>query len=778
MSMRVGMLVLWVWMVGCEATPAADGGAGGGSSGGGGGAMVNDTTRPTVLGTTPSDGASDVSASTPVVVRFDEPMNAASLGVVASPQVSLGNPTWNTAGTEVQFNPPQALPRGTVFSVTVTGTDVVGNAMSSLVFSFTTAAAPDTTPPTVDATLPTDGATQIADTTPLVLQFSEAMQRSTLTVVASPAVTFGAPVFTNNDASVSFAPATAWTVNTTYTITVAGTDLAGNAVSPAHVFTFTTSGPSDTTPPTLTTTSPANAATGVPTNTRLTLSFSEPMDPAALIVGTTPPVALGTASFGNGAALVSYPTPAADWAPSTSYTVTVEGADLRGNPLTPTSFSFTTSSAPDTVRPFVQSTTPGASMTAVPTNAKLALVFSEPMNLTATEAAVTVSGGVTCAFSWQASDSILTCTPSAPLTPSTLFTVTVGTGAADKVGNTVATSYVFTFTTGTGADTALPTIVSTTPSTTAGAASPGTIGVPQTTRSITVRFSEVMDKASTQAAFALTAPTATNGAFTWDASGTELTYTFDAGFVLPFGTLFAFSLAATATDLAGNPLATASAGSRFFRVRRQASRALYACGTDQNCTITSPMALPGALAANALCTTVTQVSQGGGAVTVGDTTSNLSYRGFLSFDLRPLDDATAYPRLAIDRAVLSVYQESCAGTPYAANITTFMARQAVAFSVNYGAAVDASDCSITATGATSFTLPSSTASGVTKTSSITPTFTTQWNERVARSFRAQYMLRVNLESDGDSMLDLCTFASHGSPIATQRPFITVTFQFD
>ena len=86
--------------------------------------------------------------------------------------------------------------------------------------------------------------------------------------------------------TVTFTPTSALAAGTTYTASVSGAkDTAGNVMT-ATSWTFTTaaSPPPDTTPPTVTSRTPAAGATGVPTSTSVTATFSEAVDPASVSV--------------------------------------------------------------------------------------------------------------------------------------------------------------------------------------------------------------------------------------------------------------------------------------------------------------------------------------------------------------------------------------------------------------------------------------------------------------------------------------------------------------
>ncbi|MGB8384791.1 MAG: DUF4082 domain-containing protein, partial [Dermatophilaceae bacterium] len=103
----------------------------------------------------------------------------------------------------------------------------------------------------------------------------------------------------------------------------------------------------DTTPPTVTANSPAANATGVPTTSTVTATFSEPIQAGTAQValtagGTAVP---GTAVYDAPSRTVTF-TPTAALAVSTVHTATVTGAmDPAGNTMAPFSWSFTTAAS-------------------------------------------------------------------------------------------------------------------------------------------------------------------------------------------------------------------------------------------------------------------------------------------------------------------------------------------------------------------------------------------------------------------------------------------------
>ena len=101
----------------------------------------------------------------------------------------------------------------------------------------------------------------------------------------------------------------------------------------------------------------------------------------------------------------------------------------------------------DMTAPSVDSTVPADTTTGVATNATVQVTFSEAMDQTATEAAFSIIPAATGSFSWNVPGDTLTFTPSADLTEGTTYTVTIGSGAADVVGNNLAAPYSFSLTT-------------------------------------------------------------------------------------------------------------------------------------------------------------------------------------------------------------------------------------------------------------------------------------------------------------------------------------------
>ncbi|MBE0605557.1 MAG: Ig-like domain-containing protein, partial [Deltaproteobacteria bacterium] len=209
----------------------------------------------------------------------------------------------------------------------------------------------DTTPPTVSSTNPVTGATAVPVGAAVTATFSEAVKSvSATTFTLKAGATPVAGTVTLSATTATFTPSAPLAYSTTYTatITTGVMDLANNALAANHVWSFTTGAAADTTPPTVSSTSPAGNEAGVPTNTAVTATFSEAMAGASLttatftlVDGSGNPVAGTVTSSGSTATFA----PTANLANGTTYTATITtGArDIAGNGLAQSSaWSFTT----------------------------------------------------------------------------------------------------------------------------------------------------------------------------------------------------------------------------------------------------------------------------------------------------------------------------------------------------------------------------------------------------------------------------------------------------
>lgn len=739
------------------------GGTGGGSVGGGtGGGGSTDTTPPEVVSTTPTTTSTNVAVGTTVQVSFSEPMNPGSVSVTGSPSITFGNQSWNATNSTLTLTPSSALSYSTAYTLTVNGSDVAGNPLSSaFTFTFTTEAMPDTTPPTVISTIPGSGTTGVPTNSPLGVTFSESMNTSSVQISSSPALTFGTPNWTNNNTDVTVTPTTALAFDTMYTITVTGSDVAGNAMATAFTFSFRSEMPPDTTPPTITSSTPANNAMNVTATTRLSITFSEPMNTGSVSVSTNPTIDQGTATWSNNDQTVTFSTPAGDWAYSTSYTVTVNGSDVAGNAMTATDLTFGTTTPPDTTPPTVTSSAPSAGSMNVPINTNIEFSFSEPMNQALTEAAFSSTPAINCtSFTWNTQRTLMSCNPVSDLNYGTAYTIRIGTGAQDDAGNALAAQFSATFNTAAAPDTTPPTIVSTVPAS-------GAVGVARTAN-IVITFSEPMRQGSTVAAFQFISPAAYPFTYGWNAAGTVLTINPVTDF--PYGQNVTFTVGTGAEDLAGNTLQTAL--TRSFRVKRQATQNFYSSGVTNSGSTTS---LDGYIYGTTTCTTAV-LGTGASYAAAGDRYSataptQTAWRGFLTFSIASLG---ALQGVNITRADLNVRQYGCAGNPF----TTTFGSSIEAHHIDIGASLDLGDCNTTNLGNRQYTLSTTTTVGL-KTVDVTTSVRDDFTNLTARSGRSQFRLQTNiLATDGDTVTDYCYFYTFNATGTANDPYLAITYEYD
>lgn len=333
-----------------------------------------DTTPPTVSSVSPASAATAVSVSTPVTATFSEALNAATVSAAsftlrdAAGALVNAAVAYNATTRVATLTPAAALTAQTLYTASVSTAvrDLSGNALATgQSWSFTTAAAADITPPTVSAISPAAGATGVASTANVTATFNEAMDAATISTGSFELRDASAALVS---AAVSFNATTrVATLNPTGNLLLAGApytarvrggatdprvkDLAGNALAADRVWSFSV----ETTAPTVSSTSPANGATGVSRTANITVTFNEAVDPATVsgstfelrdAAGALVSAVLSLNSTGRTATL----NPTSTLATLTSHTAVVHGGstgavvrDAAGNALAADrSWTFTT----------------------------------------------------------------------------------------------------------------------------------------------------------------------------------------------------------------------------------------------------------------------------------------------------------------------------------------------------------------------------------------------------------------------------------------------------
>jgi methionine-rich copper-binding protein CopC len=263
---------------------------------------------PAVTTTSPTNGATDVASNTNIVVNFTEAVNATTSSFTIECPTPGNLQTFAVTGSgtnAITLNPNSNLPEGTACTVTVIANqisdtdsaDPPDNMAANFVFSFTI-----DTAPSVTATVPTNGATQVANNTDVSVTFSEPVNVSGnwFSIVCA---TSGTHDTTNS--TVTGGPTT-FTINPTdfangelCTATIFAAQIGDqDANDPPEnmaanfVFSFTIDNP-----PAVTTTTPTNGATGVLPTTNITINFNESVNASLASFQIECPAASGTRAF-------------------------------------------------------------------------------------------------------------------------------------------------------------------------------------------------------------------------------------------------------------------------------------------------------------------------------------------------------------------------------------------------------------------------------------------------------------------------------------------------
>jgi len=289
--------------------------------------------------------------------------------------------------------------------------------------------------------------------------FNEPMNPATITpesftlqggAKGSAAEVSGILTYDATDTTMSFMPTTKLTVSTTYTAMIISSvkDLMGNALQEDYVWTFSTG---TTLAPTVISTDPADNATDVVLNKKITVTFDQPMDPLTLTTstftinqGTTP--VTGTVSYTDTTASFK---PSSALTSNTLYTGTIT-TGARNVPGTTMAHNYVWTFTTGTISaPEVNSTDPADLATGVALNKVISAVFSEAMNpTTITTSSFTLMLGITpITGTVNYSGTTATFTPTSNLLSGNTYTATITTAAKNPTGIPLANDYVWTFST-------------------------------------------------------------------------------------------------------------------------------------------------------------------------------------------------------------------------------------------------------------------------------------------------------------------------------------------
>jgi Ca2+-binding RTX toxin-like protein/methionine-rich copper-binding protein CopC len=474
---------------------------------------VPDTTAPTAASFSPADNTTGIAITANLVVTLNEAVQKGTGNIVIKKvsdnsvveTINVISTNVTVTGSSISIDPTADLVNGTDYYVEVAAgaiQDLAGNnyvgTTGATTWNFTTV--PDTTLPTVANFSPADNATNIPITANLVVNLSEAVQKGTGNIVIKKVsdnsvvetINVTAANVTVSGSSITINPTADLAPGTDYYVEIASgaiKDLAGNnyaGTTGATAWNFSTATVADTTPPTVTTLTPADNAAGVAVAANLVVNLSEAVQKGTgnivikkvsdnSVVETINVTAANVTVTGNTVTV----NPTADLALGTDYYVEIAAGaiqDLAGNNYAgttgATTWNFTT--VADTTAPTATNFSPADNTTNIAVAANLVVTLSEAVQkgtgnivvkkvsdnsvvetINVTAANVTVTGNT------------VTVNPTADLVNGTDYYVEIASGAIkDLAGNnytgtTGATAW--NFRTATLADTTLPTAATFTP---------------------------------------------------------------------------------------------------------------------------------------------------------------------------------------------------------------------------------------------------------------------------------------------------------------------------
>ncbi|HEY9072115.1 MAG TPA: Ig-like domain-containing protein [Candidatus Ozemobacteraceae bacterium] len=416
-------------------------------------APTPDLPAPVLTAYSPSDAAVDVPRLTPIELTFDQDMDKTSIvpSLQVVPANAIASITWSDARhAYILFDAP--WPENTLISVTLASSarSLAGIELAApTVWSFTTARQTGQVQPQLISIVPASGTPSLVPNTRIRLTFSKPMLRSSIETAISvvPAAGEMTYAWSADNTSVGLLPTGNWAIDTEHLVTIPATarDTDGLTLPAPVQFRFRTGTMAG---PTVALTEPAPDSIVTTRPTVLKFAFSRSMNQAltaeAFSVIPAPPGAPAFSWASQSQELtVSWPTPFPD-AVTVTASFSAAARDLLNLPLSGTlSFSFR---IPDLTLPQLVSAYPDDGAVGISRNTPVELVFSEPMNPTSVANALLVTpSGDGLTLSWNTAGTRLTIAPAGLWPGDTPLTVTLGTGAMDKAGNRLQSSFSLAF---------------------------------------------------------------------------------------------------------------------------------------------------------------------------------------------------------------------------------------------------------------------------------------------------------------------------------------------
>ena len=443
-------------------------------------------TAAVVQAVNPFPGATNVPLNTVLQLQFNQSLalgsiscngSSGSVTLYQSSSASYLTPTCTLIGNGQIINiaPTSNLISGSQYQVSVTTavTNTSSVPVKSFSASFTAGTAADTAAPTITSEAPTNNATNIGTNSLVSVSFNKAINPvsvsgSTIQLSGNSITEVPSSIsFTPNYTRVTIVPQAPLPASTLMTLAVNGvTSQAGKSVATTTT-TFTTAAQPDFTMPYVISSSVQSGQRNVPVNSVFSMKFSKPMDIGSFNAanvyvsgGIAAQIVPSTASWSADQTTIFL-------VPNTTLNVgdgyslcSASMTDLDGNVQQSFCASFTAAFVSNPNAPTVVNTSPENTLTQVPTNSPVEILFSEPVQPTTIGQITLSTGGNQVAFSSTFSDAnqLLTLIPAQPLLPNAGYSLAI-TGVKDTAGNQMTGTVTNTFTTGPSFDLNQPTVV-------------------------------------------------------------------------------------------------------------------------------------------------------------------------------------------------------------------------------------------------------------------------------------------------------------------------------
>jgi hypothetical protein len=446
-----------------------------------------DSTPLTVTGVNPPAGAIGVPVNPAISLRLSKPVAPTSLTNSSVTLSGVAGTTLSVSadGQTLTMTLPGLLVANTPYTVQVTAgafTDNNNNAVSAFSSGFTTSASglSDTSHGGVSLTDPSPGSTGVPLNKVITVTFSKSFNPNSIVsdslivcINGNCANRIAGTVAVVDANHLSFTPAVglppAATISVfVYPFTTWVTDLAGNNIDSPYLYnvTFGTASTVDNTPPSVTSMTPANGATGVGSLTSVALTFNKSLDQST-VNGTTFALYQGSNNLGAGVSISAdrrtvYLSTTLPFSATITVTANTGVKDYAGNSMAaPYSASFATESAPFSFNPSVIQVRPG---NGAPLNSKVTIFTNSKINLTSAQNGIQVAQNgalISGTVSLTADQQGMIWTPATNYLPSAFIEVFVTGTVTDQNSNAI-NGYRFAFTTQ-AATCAVPAITGYTP---------------------------------------------------------------------------------------------------------------------------------------------------------------------------------------------------------------------------------------------------------------------------------------------------------------------------